>query len=583
MEKIIGIDLGTTNSEVAVIQDGRPVIIPVDGEKILPSVVGRDPATGRLLVGQAARNQYILHPRHTVRSIKRRMGKPEKVVLGDQWFSPEEISAMILKRLKTAAEEYLGAPVQKAVITVPAYFNDVQRRATKTAGEIAGLEVARILNEPTAAALAHGLLRQEDQICLVYDLGGGTFDVSVVERSGGVLEVLASHGDTALGGDDFDGIVRSRLIEEFKDGHGIDLSKDLHALARMTVAAENTKIALSDAPYYEVREEFIATKQGAPLNLIREVSRQALESWIGSLIGSTRESIKRALADAKIPREKVQKILLVGGSTRIPLVWRIIEESLGQLPHAEVDPALAVALGAAIQGGILAGEEIGMILVDVAAHSLGIEVLETHRGLWIPHVFSRIIPRNSTVPVRKSEVYSTIQDNQDAVRIKIYQGEREIATENTFLGEFLIEDLKPAPAGEPEIVVSFDYDTNGMLHVAAQERGSSNLRELTVKVSGPGMDEKELKRAAERVETAAEVSAGEAVKNRGEAVAAESAAFQASPVLARAREVLARCKREERKLLGEAIVRYEQALASGASGTAELEEKLLEILYKLET
>ena len=583
MERIIGIDLGTTNSEVAVIQAGRPIIIPVDGDKILPSVVGRDPASGRLLVGQAARNQYILHPRHTVRSIKRRMGKPEKVMLGEELYSPEEISAMILKRLKAAAEEYLEAPVQKAVITVPAYFNDVQRRATKTAGEIAGLEVVRILNEPTAAALAHGLLRQEDQICLVYDLGGGTFDVSVVERSGGVLEVLASHGNTALGGDDFDGIVRSRLIEEFQDGHGIDLSKDLHALARMTQAAEKIKIALSDAPYYEVQEEFIAAKQGAPLNLIREVSRQELEAWIGPLIKSTRESIKRALADAKIPREKVQKILLVGGSTRIPLVWRIIEESLGQLPHAEVDPALAVALGAAIQGGILAGEEIDMILVDVAAHSLGIEVLETHHGLWIPHVFSRIIPRNSAVPVRRSEVYSTIQDNQDAVRIKIYQGEREIATENTLLGEFLIEDLRPAPAGEPEIVVSFDYDTNGMLRVTAQERGSNNVRELTVKVFGPGMNEEELKRAAVRVETASGVSSKEAAQGSGEAVADEIRASHGSPILARARQVMARCRGEDRKRLGEAIVRYEQALASRAAGAAELEERLVELLYKLES
>ena len=580
MEKIIGIDLGTTNSEVAIIENGRPIIIPVGGEKILPSVVGRDPATGRFLVGREARNQYIVHPRHTVRSIKRRMGKPEKVQLGDELYTPEEISAMILKRLKVAAEEYLGAPVAKAVITVPAFFNDVQRHATKTAGEIAGLDVVRILNEPTAAALAHGLLRQEDQICLVYDLGGGTFDVSVVERSGDVLEVLASHGNTALGGDDFDAIVRDRLLKGFKDENGIDLAQNLRALARLTQAAEKLKIALSDAPFSEVREEFIAANKGTPLNLIREISRADLESWIGSLIESTQTSIDRALEDAHLVPDKIRKILLVGGSTRIPLVWRLLEEKLGRLPHAEVDPALVVALGAAVQGGILAGEEIDIILVDVAAHSLGIEVEEYAHSIWIPHFFSRIIARNTAIPARRSDVYTTLIDDQDAVRIKIYQGDREIATQNTLLGEFVIEGLRPAPAGKPEIVVSFDYDTSGMLHVAAEERGTTNTRQLSVKVHGPGMDEKQLKKAVARVETVVESS--EPARTRGEPILGHEAVFAESPVLTRARKVLSRSEGEERKLLGEAILRYERALACGETAAVQLEDKLVEILYEME-
>ncbi|MBI4483131.1 MAG: Hsp70 family protein [Acidobacteria bacterium] len=587
MDNIIGIDLGTTNSEVAVIQNGRPVIIPVDGDKILPSVVGREPSTGQLLVGKPARNQYIVHPRHTVRSIKRRMGQREKVFIGNEPYSPEEISAMILRRLKSAAEAYLQAEVKRAVITVPAYFNDLQRRATQQAGEIAGLEVVRILNEPTAAALAHGLTRQEDQICLVYDLGGGTFDVSVVERAGGILEVLASHGNTALGGDDFDQIVLRKLVEEFRQAHGIDLAQDLRALARMTFAAERVKIALSDAPFAQASEEFIVTKDALPLNLIREVSRQELENWIGPLVESTRESLERALADAKISREKIQKVLLVGGSTHMPLVWHVIEETLGQIPHAEVDPALAVALGAAVQAGIIAGEAVDMILVDVAAHSLGIEVLHLWEGLYLPNAFSRIIPRNTAIPARKSEVYVTSYDFQDAANIKIYQGEHEIATENTLLGEFRFEGLTRAPTGQVQILVSFDYDASGMLHVKAQERGTGSTRELTVKTLGTGRDGTEKREAGvhdtaagqRRVHSAAAASPPLQAPETSRPVAASS---QSSPVLARARAVLEREVGENRKKLGEAVVRLEQAMASGSSEVAAREQTVLDILYEID-
>jgi len=546
MDRIIGIDLGTTNSEVAVLENGRPVIIPVDGEKMLPSVVGKDPATGRLLVGRPARNQYIVHPRHTVRSIKRKMGSEEKVGLGDERYSPEEISAFILGRLKSAAEEYLQAEVRRAVITVPAYFNDLQRRATMKAGELAGLDVVRIINEPTAAALAHGLSLAEDRCWLVYDLGGGTFDVSIVEKTGSVLEVLASHGNTALGGDDFDQVVTRKLIEEFRRGHGIDLSGDRRALARLVFAAERAKIALSDAPYCTISEEFIAADGSAPKNLVRELARRELEEWIRPLVASTRESIERALSDAGIPRERIEKVILVGGSTHIPLVWDVIEDVLGQVPHAEVDPALAVALGAAVQAGIIAGEPLEMILVDVAAHSLGIEVLEESEGIQIPCAFSRIIPRNTAIPVRKAEVYTTISDNQESAEIKIYQGEHEFAPQNTFLGKFRIEGLTRAPAGKVEVVVSFDYDASGLLHVRAEERGSANVRELTVKTLGT----------------------------------ARPAAAPA--MIERARRLLGRVSGEERRRLQRAIADLERELACGSAKAAEAEQVLLDILYELD-
>jgi molecular chaperone DnaK len=528
----------------------------VDGENLMPSVVGRDPGSRELLVGKPARNQYIVHPRHTVRSIKRRMGKQEQVSLGDERYRPEEISALILGRLKSAAEAYLQSEAGRAVITVPAYFDDFQRRATKKAGELAGLEVVRLLNEPTAAALAHGLAMQEDQIWLVYDLGGGTFDVSIVEKTASVMEVLASHGNTALGGDDFDQIILKRLIDEFHQSHQVDLSKDLSALARLTFAAERTKIALSDEPFAAVSEEFIATRQGKPLNLAREVERRELEEWIRPLVESTRESIDHALRDAGISRDRLQKVILVGGSTHIPLVWQVIEESLGQVPHAGVDPALAVALGAAAQAGIIAGEPVDMILVDVAAHSLGIEVLHDSHGLWLPNAFSRIIPRNTAIPVRKSEVYFTSCDNQEKAEIKIYQGEHEIAPRNTYLGEFLVEGLTRAPAGAVQIVVSFDYDANGMLQVKAHERGSADVRELTVTTLGTG------------------------IEPRGAPAAADAPA-SAAAVLDRARSVLMRASEEDRRRIEEAVARLEQAIAARGKDVSSLEQALLDILYEI--
>ncbi len=585
MDRIVGIDLGTTNSEVAIIEKGRPVIIPVDGDKILPSVVGRNPSTGDLLVGKPARNQYHLHPRHTVRSIKRRMGKEEKVFIGDEAYTPEQISAFILRRLKAAAEEYLQAEVERAVITVPAYFNDLQRRATKKAGEIAGLEVVRILNEPTAAALAHGILRQEDQTCLVYDLGGGTFDVSIVERSGSVIEVLASHGNTNLGGDDFDDIILRKFIEEFREAHKIDLARDLRAVARLSFAAERMKITLSNEPFARASEEFIASRKDEPLNLIREVSRRELEEWIRPLLESTRGSIDQALADAGISRDRLQKVLLVGGSTHIPLVWQIIEASLGQIPHAEVDPSLAVALGAAVQAGIMAGEEMDMILVDVAAHSLGIEVIDEVHGIFLPNAFSRIIPRNTAIPVRKSEVYHPVCDFQDAANIRIYQGEHEIATENTLLGEFCLDGLTEAPKEKVQIVVSFEYDANGILHVTAEERGSGKTKELTVRTLGPETHESEklaafpMTAAACRVASAASAAASPSVLDAAPSLAGEPGVY---PVLVRARAVLERKTGVARKRLGEAVIRLEQAIATASPEVEARERAVLDILYELD-
>ncbi|MBM3792040.1 MAG: heat-shock protein Hsp70, partial [Acidobacteria bacterium] len=423
----------------------------------------------------------------------------------------------------------------------------------------------RILNEPTAAALAHGLNRQDSQICLVYDLGGGTFDVSVVERVGEVVEVLASHGNTQLGGDDFDRILRSRLIAGFREDSGADLSKDLRALARLTFAAEQAKIRLSSEPFAVVAEEFIASRDGAPLNLHREISRREFEQWIAALVESTRESIRQALSDAGLAADRVQKVLLVGGSTHIPLVWELIEGELGQAPHAEVDPALAVALGAAIQAGIIANESVDMILVDVAAHSLGIEVLEDSQHLLIPDAFSRIIPRNTVLPAQKSEVYSTSTDYQKAASIRIYQGEHEVTSRNTLLGEFLVDGLRRAPAGEVEIVVSFAYDTSGLLHVTASERGAGTSRELTVRTLEP----------SSAAEPASDPPAADGRTGA-------SASTESRVLLGRARAVLDRLSGDSRGRLEAAIRRLEQALPAGGSEAEEAQQELLDLLYELE-
>ena len=500
MKPIVGIDLGTTNSEVAILREGRSVVVPDAAENcILPSFVGLSPSE-EILVGESARNQYVVAPERTIKSIKRKMGNDECVSLGEETYSPQEISAFILKRLKAIAEESLGESVEQAVITVPAYFSDKQRQATKDAGEIAGLEVVRIINEPTAAALAYGLDREEDQFLVVYDLGGGTFDVSVIEINSGVIEVRATHGNTQLGGDDFDAALVKYIAEDFRQQHGVDLCADGRALARLTRAAEHTKIALSNAPFATIREEFIATAEGKPIHMEMEIERSRFEALINDMLESTIECVQQALKDASLTTDEINEVLLVGGSTRIPLLSDMIADVIDVEPHLEIDPELCVAMGASVQAGIIAGEPIDAILVDVTPYSLGIEAATWDMGSPMFDQYSVIIKHNTPIPVSKSEVYTTLSPNQDIVEIKVYQGEEPVASQNTFLGEFRLEGIRRTKRGAPEIVVNFDYDINGIVHVSAQDKQTGREQQIAVTAAPDRMTEEQKTEATERFE-----------------------------------------------------------------------------------
>jgi molecular chaperone DnaK len=477
-ETIIGIDLGTTNSEVAVIRSGRPVVLEEDGEAILPSVVGLD-AQGRLLVGKAARNQYVLAPDRTVRSIKRKMGQEVTVTLGDQKYSPQEISAIILKTLKHRAEKALGTTISKVVITVPAFFNDGQRQATRQAGELAGLEVVRIINEPTAAVLTYNPHPPEMERLLVYDLGGGTFDVSVAQIENGVVEILASHGDTQLGGDDLDQLLFEHICAEFSREHGNDLAQSVGAKARVLRAAEDAKKRLSFDAVTTIEEEFIAEKNGQPLNLVMEISRYDYQEMIRPLLLKTLTCLDQSLTDAKVNANQIDKVVLVGGATRTPLVHQLLEERLGRPVHCEIEPDLAVAMGAAVQGGLIAGIDVGPILVDITPHTLGISALGDLHGFLSPHAFSAIIERNTPLPVSRTEIYSTVVDDQDAARIRIFQGEDRDTRYNTLVGEFVIEGLAEVPAGN-QILVRLELDLNGILKVTAIERATGLAKHVVI-------------------------------------------------------------------------------------------------------
>jgi len=498
-DTIIGIDLGTTFSGASVVQEGRPVILANKQERIMPSVVGLSPK-GEWLVGTPALNQWVLAPEATVRSIKRDMGTDRIVTLGEHTFTPQEVSAFILRELKRVAEVNLGQPIKRAVITVPAYFPDAARQATKDAGQIAGLEVVRIINEPTAAALAYGLDREGGQVVLVYDLGGGTFDVSLVELVSGVVEVRASHGNTRLGGDDFDVLLADHLRQAFEKQHGVDLRNDRRAMARLNRAAEKAKIGLSSHPFVWVREEYLMEKQGKPLHLELEVSRHEFEKMIENLLGSTRTSIQQALTDAKMTIKDLDKVLLVGGSTYIPAVWELAADATGLDPRQEVHPSEAVALGAGIQAAIVAGQPIEAILVDVTPHSLGIEIAEwTWRG-FVDDRFNTIIYRNTTIPVTREQAYSTVHPDQDTVHLKVYQGEHPIASKNTMLGDFMFTDLKPERKGEKaQVTVQFNLDVNGILHVKATDRGSNQESGITVAASKERLTQEQISQAQVRL------------------------------------------------------------------------------------
>lgn len=489
---IVGIDLGTTNSGVAVVRAGMPVLLPNGSERIIPSVVGYTDG-GRWLVGTPARNQYVLAPDDTVRSIKRQMGTDARVTLGGKTFSPPEISAFILRELKGIAERQLGKPVNEAVITVPAYFSDAARQATRDAGRIAGFEVRRIINEPTAAALAYGLNQAEDQLVLVYDLGGGTFDVSLVELMGGIVEVRASHGNTHLGGDDFDQLLAEQLAEDFEAAHGVDVRNDRRAWARLLRAAETAKIYLSSHPYAWVKEEYLAEKKGVPLHLEQEVSRKDFNALIQPLLDKTLESVDQVFLDAGIEPEQISQVLMVGGSTYIPAVWDLVAETVDREPHTSVHPEEAVALGAGVQAAIIAGEPIDAILVDVTPHSLGIAVAEVFMGQIIPGQFKPLIRRNTTIPVSKEEEFYTLTPEQDTIRVEVFQGEHPVVSHNTPLGEFLITGLAPENAGEAsKVTVQFDFDVNGMLKVTARDRKTGKQAAITVEASRTRLSEAEI-------------------------------------------------------------------------------------------
>jgi molecular chaperone DnaK len=495
---IVGIDLGTTNSEVAVVgADGQPHVFEEDGDPILPSFVGLSD-DGRLLVGKAARNQWVLAPERTVKSIKRKMGQDVKVKLGDQEYRPQEISAMILRKLKERAEQALRRPVSKAVITVPAYFNDAQRQATKEAGELAGLDVVRILNEPTAASLTYDPSHTQLRRMLVYDLGGGTFDVSVVQAQEGVVEVLSSHGDTQLGGDDFDDLLLKHVCDKFQAEHGVDLRANLVAKSRVLRAVEAAKRNLSFHPVARLEEEFIAEKDGAALHLNEEIGRELYETLIHPLLDRTMDCLQRALDDARLSPGQIDKVVLVGGSTRTPLVGQMLEERLGQPAHQEVNPDLCVAMGAAIQAAIIAGRNVGAVLVDITPHSLGIKCLSERHGFEFPFQFAPIVHRNTPLPASRSEMFHTVYDHQSEVEIDVYQGENEDVRHNHRVGRFLVQGLAPVAAGN-QIVVQLDLNLDGILKVSARERATGLQKQVTIENALARYEREELDEARERL------------------------------------------------------------------------------------
>ena len=490
---IIGIDLGTTFSAVSVVADGKPQIIPLGNDRIMPSVVGVSP-DDKWLVGTPALNQWTLYPERTVRSIKRKMGTEETVLhgLAEKPFRPEQISALILQHMKRFSEAYLQQDITQAVITVPAYFSDAERRATRLAGELAGLEVMRIINEPTAAALAYGMTVDADEIALVYDLGGGTFDVSVVEMMAGIVDVRASHGDTQLGGDDFDERLAQWLLEQFENQHAIDLRGNRQALARIRQAAEDAKIALSKDPFVWVKEEYLAEKNGMPLHMEIEVSRVQFISLIDDLLDRTLDSVEQVLKDSDI--EQPDHVMLVGGSTYIPAVRERITDFLGVSPRFDVNPSEAVALGAGIQGAIIEGIDIDAILVDITPFSLGIAIAEmmTFGGV-IPDRYKVLIPRNSTIPTTQKEAFATLHPEQTEVKVEVYQGEHPTASDNTLLGAFVFDNLKPKSSGElATFTVQFDLDVNGILNVQAVDRGSQQQTDITVRVDRQQVSQRDL-------------------------------------------------------------------------------------------
>ena len=563
MGKIIGIDLGTTNSCVAVFEGGEPIVIPnPEGARTTPSVLAFT-KTGERMVGQVAKRQAITNPDKTVISIKREMGSAYKKEIDGKTYTPQEISAMILQKLKADAEAYLGTPVTQAVITVPAYFSDAQRQATKDAGKIAGLEVLRIINEPTAAALAYGMDKENDQKILVFDLGGGTFDVSLMEISDGVFEVLATAGNNRLGGDDFDQRIINWMVDRFKAENGVDLRNDKMVMQRLKEAAEKAKIELSGMSSTNINLPFITATAAGPLHFDATLTRAEFDRITADLVEATMGPTRQVLSDAGVSASQVDKILLVGGSTRIPAVQDAVKKFLGKEPFKGINPDECVAIGAAIQGGVLGGDVKDLLLLDVTPLSLGIETLGG--------VFNKIIDRNTTIPVKKSQVYSTAADGQTSVEIHVLQGEREMAAYNTTLGRFSLDGIPAAPRGIPQIEVTFDIDANGIVNVSAKDLGTGKEQHVTI-TSSTNMSQEEIDKAVKDAEKFAEedrkLKEAVEVKNR-----ADSMVFQAEKTLGEIGDKVSEADKEPVKA---AIEKLKATIATGNTEAIKADTEALE-------
>ncbi len=580
-EIIIGIDLGTTNSEVAVVENGKVVVIEDQGNQILPSFVGIDD-NGSVLVGAAAKNQYVLYPERTVKSIKRIMGQNITVEMAGQHYRPQEISAMILKRLKAIAETYVGQPVKKAVITVPAYFSDAQRQATREAGEIAGLEVVRMINEPTAAALSYEADQKSHRRVLVYDLGGGTFDVSVVNIENDVVEVISSHGNNHLGGDDFDAKIVEYILKHLKDTHGVNISDSRKAMARVTRAAEQAKLALSDEPFIQIQEEYLYELGGKPIHLSLELARHTYDAMIKPYIDETLEAVHIALKDAGLTASSIDKILLVGGSTRTPQVRERLHSEFGMEAHSEVHPDLCVAMGASIQAAMIAGMQVSTVLVDVTPYTYGTSAVGELNGEYTHFLYVPIIRKNSPLPINKSEVFSTMVDGQKKVEIKVFQGEDSFALNNILIGQFTVEGLQDVEAGNP-ILLNLDLDLNGILCVSAKEKETGLEKRITIENAFAKFEEDTMRQARERIQNIfGDTDTDDSAEAQSE-TAQNHEVVKAKALIEKAERLLDTASADDREDMINLIESIQESLTEGDFEAMSVAvEQLSDILYYLE-